>query len=696
MDGDFRFVREPSGNTLRTIDVVMHHGGKFVRDPILRYEEVNEPCKEVHLYFEHNVVDVLEEISLDEVRELERKRMQEESHRGEEADQGEVGDQEEDDDQGRKDDQGQEDDQEEERDQEDEGDQEKEGDQEDDIIEDSSYKLGLDDNNSEEFDDGRVDSGGGEGVQGGEGEVQGGEESTLSGKKMERKCNEKSSYSTSKSIKKKGYKSKERFKDKTTAEMEHMFVGTFSFVQEMEGSTTDEIYRRPATFSSAVASATTGAAAGASTSDANFEEEQVCEGYETDEMKSIHDEDSDNEVTRPLIGLDGCFLKRYYDRQLLSAMSQDGNNSFYVIAYGIMNVENKENWIWFLENLVNDLRDPVEKGFTCISDRQKGLDSDLELVCHGAPHRYCCRHIFANFIKKFSNTPEYERAFWACAKATAQRYFAEAMMVLDRLNKDAAKWLDDIPTDSKMVKTQALIAKSQGPLCKQIQMKLDKLHQKAIYWTPHWSGDPNRAKFERKPGKPKTKRKKAPEEDSNPHKIKRKLGPPSCSRYKQVGHKKTSCKANLGDGDTAAATNETRPSDVPVDGANEETIASQVPGEGGSATAGDNANDAPAVAQDGHFGPIPSQPELQSAQPLQTDHHSTTHDPCQYFPYADDFANIQVTPPGGIAFRPPPMRPSMMPHPRALITKKTIEGTSAGTAQRFAAFMNTGVPRPPQ
>ncbi|XP_031392165.1 histone chaperone ASF1-like [Punica granatum] len=93
--------------------------------------EVNGPCKQVHLYFEHNVVDVPEEISLDE---------------------------EEDDDQRKKDDQGQEDDQEE------ECDQEKEGDQEDDTIEDSSYKLGPGDNNSEEFDDGRVDSGGGEGV----------------------------------------------------------------------------------------------------------------------------------------------------------------------------------------------------------------------------------------------------------------------------------------------------------------------------------------------------------------------------------------------------------------------------------------------------------------------------------------------------------------------------------------------------
>ncbi|OWM83058.1 hypothetical protein CDL15_Pgr011740 [Punica granatum] len=56
--------------------------------------------------------------------------------------------------------------------------------------------------------------------------------------------------------------------------------------------------------------------------------------------------------------------------------------------------------------------------------------------------------------------------------------------------------------------------------------------------------------------------------------------------------------------------------------------------------------------------------------------------PWQHFSFADDLANMQVTPPGGIAFRPPPMRPSMMPHPRAPITKETIQCVSAGTAQR--------------
>jgi len=44
-----------------------------------------------------------------------------------------------------------------------------------------------------------------------------------------------------------------------------------------------------------------------------------------------------------LIGLDGCFLKGYYGGQLLSVVGQDGNNQIYVIAYAIVDVENKDN-----------------------------------------------------------------------------------------------------------------------------------------------------------------------------------------------------------------------------------------------------------------------------------------------------------------------------------------------------------------
>ncbi|PKI78591.1 hypothetical protein CRG98_000968 [Punica granatum] len=47
---------------------------------------------------------------------------------------------------------------------------------------------------------------------------------------------------------------------------------------------------------------------------------------------------------RPLIGLDGCFLKGYYRGTLLVVVTQDPNHSFYVIAYGVVEHETKDSW----------------------------------------------------------------------------------------------------------------------------------------------------------------------------------------------------------------------------------------------------------------------------------------------------------------------------------------------------------------
>ncbi|RYR14193.1 hypothetical protein Ahy_B04g070792 isoform D [Arachis hypogaea] len=60
---------------------------------------------------------------------------------------------------------------------------------------------------------------------------------------------------------------------------------------------------------------------------------------------------------RPLIGLDGAFLKTLHGGQILTACGQDANNHILVIAYAIVSVENKDNWKWFLELLHNDLGD---------------------------------------------------------------------------------------------------------------------------------------------------------------------------------------------------------------------------------------------------------------------------------------------------------------------------------------------------
>ncbi|XP_038721136.1 uncharacterized protein LOC120013413 [Tripterygium wilfordii] len=58
---------------------------------------------------------------------------------------------------------------------------------------------------------------------------------------------------------------------------------------------------------------------------------------------------------RPLIGLDGCFLKTIYGGQLLTAVAHDGANGIFPIAWAVVERENGDSWEWFLRKLLLDI-----------------------------------------------------------------------------------------------------------------------------------------------------------------------------------------------------------------------------------------------------------------------------------------------------------------------------------------------------
>lgn len=77
---------------------------------------------------------------------------------------------------------------------------------------------------------------------------------------------------------------------------------------------------------------------------------------------------------RPILGLDGCHLKSVYGGQLLTSVGLDANNSTWVVAYAMVEMESKDSWLWFLDLLAKDLIIKDEgDGWTFISDKQKGL-----------------------------------------------------------------------------------------------------------------------------------------------------------------------------------------------------------------------------------------------------------------------------------------------------------------------------------
>ena len=78
---------------------------------------------------------------------------------------------------------------------------------------------------------------------------------------------------------------------------------------------------------------------------------------------------------RQLIGVDGCFLKHKVKGQLLVALGRDADNAIYPIAWGAVQVENIENWLWFVRKLKHDLGLNQGLGYIMVSDRQKVVDS---------------------------------------------------------------------------------------------------------------------------------------------------------------------------------------------------------------------------------------------------------------------------------------------------------------------------------
>lgn len=77
------------------------------------------------------------------------------------------------------------------------------------------------------------------------------------------------------------------------------------------------------------------------------------------------------EGCRPIIGLDGCFLKTVCGGQMLSAVGRDGNNSMFPIAMAVVETESYDSWSWFLLLLIEDLELRDGYGITLISDQQK-------------------------------------------------------------------------------------------------------------------------------------------------------------------------------------------------------------------------------------------------------------------------------------------------------------------------------------
>ncbi|CAH9085823.1 unnamed protein product [Cuscuta epithymum] len=108
--------------------------------------------------------------------------------------------------------------------------------------------------------------------------------------------------------------------------------------------------------------------------------------------------------------------------QILAAVGRDGNDQMYPIAWAVVGKENKDNWKWFIFWHAQELHLGDGSKITLISDMQKGLIDAVKIVLPIAEHRFCARHILANWGKRWHGE-ELKKRFWICAWSEFEEEF---------------------------------------------------------------------------------------------------------------------------------------------------------------------------------------------------------------------------------------------------------------------------------
>ncbi|XP_038984441.1 uncharacterized protein LOC103708840 [Phoenix dactylifera] len=103
---------------------------------------------------------------------------------------------------------------------------------------------------------------------------------------------------------------------------------------------------------------------------------------------------------RPLIFMDGTFIKHKDGGVLLGATSTDGNDDMFPIAYGVVDTESDENWEWFCQFLKEAIHSCTEysgQQFTFMTDRHQGIIKSVPKYFPDSYHSHCIRHVKENF-----------------------------------------------------------------------------------------------------------------------------------------------------------------------------------------------------------------------------------------------------------------------------------------------------------
>nr|XP_028964814.1 PKS-NRPS hybrid synthetase CHGG_01239-like [Malus domestica] len=142
---------------------------------------------------------------------------------------------------------------------------------------------------------------------------------------------------------------------------------------------------------------------------------------------------------RPVIAVDGTFLKGKYLGTLFVATCMDGNKQIYPLAFGVGDSENDASWNWFLTKLRGAIGEVDDLVF--ISDRHESIRKALSTIFPNAHHGACIFHISQNIRHNFKHERAHKLYFTA-AKAYRVPEFHRLMTEIYKVDYEVGDYLN--------------------------------------------------------------------------------------------------------------------------------------------------------------------------------------------------------------------------------------------------------------
>ncbi|KAM6599242.1 hypothetical protein CsatA_018851 [Cannabis sativa] len=146
---------------------------------------------------------------------------------------------------------------------------------------------------------------------------------------------------------------------------------------------------------------------------------------------------------KPIIVVDGTFLKSTYGGTLLSACTQDANGHIFPLAFSVVDSENKNSWQWFFTKVRETYG--IREEQCLISDRHESISKAACQVFPKITHCYCVYHLLSNLKATFKkNASKLDKPFFAAARAYTERKFEYHMSELDSLDIRVRPYLQQV------------------------------------------------------------------------------------------------------------------------------------------------------------------------------------------------------------------------------------------------------------